>query len=987
METESSSLSQSVGDSVDENVKGSMDVAEGSEAQTSTNDGDISEVPHSSDQGIEEVERPTQDEAVASTDVTEIQPVDPQVDVSDANIDGSQIITITTVGETNLSNLTQVSHVTSDQHAEVTHISGLPPGVSLIQADQGQDGEGAIFLLVTGPVDGEGGPANAIAVDAATAAAMASLQNPLEAVTSGQAITIEELATAVSTSRKSQSDSVAEILSGLTGERMSSTTDDSAVVQVAANAEAQAAATGKAYPTPSEVSLAQDILALASSALSSSANKADAKDVNAEDQEVKVEAAEEYTGPDLDGKPAWAQYLADFQKIGDSYYGFVKNEVEMDQVLNAYKKETNSLFAIRQTPSPVKEDNGTVRLMWKSQHVPYDGIPFINIGERMSSTTDDSAVVQVAANAEAQAAATGKAYPTPSEVSLAQDILALASSALSSSANKADAKDVNAEDQEVKVEAAEEYTGPDLDGKPAWAQYLADFQKIGDSYYGFVKNEVEMDQVLNAYKKETNSLFAIRQTPSPVKEDNGTVRLMWKSQHVPYDGIPFINIGRRATVMECEHGPRKKTNALKRMFNSSPADKASLKSVVNLTCPSRVFIKKVRKFPEFKVVSTTDPKILRVHQEQALKQLRELGMNTWSGGEIRLYMQLPDASTHRYHMFGASTTPTVDSIASSGEYRTDINQRVVTKVKEVVRQGVTSPFVVRQIARNYVEKEMVAAGEEKVPKHDKKYFPPMIEIQNLIQQIQADLISGALTPLPMPAEGYPQAKPKKRRSSAKMYGEPAVKRLASNGDVGGIKRESDEGDSLDGAAESTTIGTFSLTLPEGQLENFSIANLNMEQLQQLAKIGLLALNNVTSGKSNVPLATATVTDSGTIEIEASVSQAESTSTVDTSDQIPNEAVVLLTSSMQDQVTSSEAQEAVQAIESVDVASSSLENAPASSSAEELPSMAVSDMETEEAQPSTTTDDDAANDGSVVSSAEATTTTENTEPTMDDVEES
>ena len=97
----------------------------------------------------------------------------------------------------------------------------------------------------------------------------------------------------------------------------------------------------------------------------------------------------------------------------------------------------------------------------------------------MSSTTDESAVVQVAANAEAQAAATSKAFPTPSEVSLAQDILALASSALSSSANKADAKDVNADDQEVKVEMAEEYTGPDLDGKPAWAQYLADFQKIG----------------------------------------------------------------------------------------------------------------------------------------------------------------------------------------------------------------------------------------------------------------------------------------------------------------------------------------------------------------------------------------------------------------------------------------------------------------------------------------------------------------------------
>ncbi len=70
------------------------------------------------------------------------------------------------------------------------------------------------------------------------------------------------------------------------------------------------------------------------------------------------------------------------------------------------------------------------------------------------------------------------------------------------------------------------------------------FSILGESYFGYVMNEVEMDQVLNCYKKETNSLFAIRQTPSPVKDETGTVRLMWKSQHVPYDGVPFINIGK-----------------------------------------------------------------------------------------------------------------------------------------------------------------------------------------------------------------------------------------------------------------------------------------------------------------------------------------------------------------------------------------------------------------------------------------------------------
>ena len=156
----------------------------------------------------------------------------------------------------------------------------------------------------------------------------------------------------------------------------------------------------------------------------------------------------------------------------------------------------------------------------------------------------------------------------------------------------------------------------------------------------------------------------------------------------------------------------------------------------------------------------------------------------------------------------------------------------------------------------------------------------------------------------------------------------------------------------------------------------------MEQLQQLAKIGLLALNNATSGKSNVPLATATVTDSGTIEIDASVSQAESTSTVDTSGQLPSEAVVLLTSSMQDQVTSSEAQEAVQAIESADLASSTLEETAATSSAEELPS-----MESGDAQPSTTTTDEVVDESSIVSSAEATTTTENNDDMAEDAEES
>ncbi len=111
-------------------------------------------------------------------------------------------------------------------------------------------------------------------------------------------------------------------------------------------------------------------------------------------------------------------------------------------------------------------------------------------------------------------------------------------------------------------------------------------------------------------------------------------------------------------------------------------------------------------------------------------------------------MQLPDVGAHRYHMTGAATPNPLETSNEVGDYKTDIDQRVVTKIKETVRQGVHSPFNVRQIARHFVDKEMATISGEKIPKHDKTFYPSMIEIQNLIQQIQADLLSGTLTPLP-----------------------------------------------------------------------------------------------------------------------------------------------------------------------------------------------------------------------------------------------
>ena len=50
--------------------------------------------------------------------------------------------------------------------------------------------------------------------------------------------------------------------------------------------------------------------------------------------------------------------------------------------------------------------------------------------------------------------------------------------------------------------------------------------------------------------------------------------------------------------MECEYGTRKRSNALKRM-RQIHGSKNVMKKIPNLTCPARLFVKKVRKFQQY----------------------------------------------------------------------------------------------------------------------------------------------------------------------------------------------------------------------------------------------------------------------------------------------------------------------------------------------------------------------------------------------------
>ncbi|XP_028971864.1 calcium-responsive transcription factor [Esox lucius] len=297
---------------------------------------------------------------------------------------------------------------------------------------------------------------------------------------------------------------------------------------------------------------------------------------------------------------------------------------------------------------------------------------------------------------------------------------------------------------------------------PNWALRLRNAEKIGDSYRGYCNTDTELETILWLHKQQTNSVFGTRQSPSPAKP---ATRLMWKSQYVPYDGIPFVNAGSRAIVMECEFGPRRKGLQPKKTAEQTIAHNIDYKA----TCPARIYIKKVRKFPQYRVPTDpkVDKKVVRQEQEKAFFNLRK---TLWDvGGVLRYYMQLPTQKAHLYHDINtALLTPPPDLLPlmdeavkqeemeeeeeekgcvdegdggvgeDGGNMSSRLHPRVADKIRELVEQGHNQVYQVRKQLRRFVEREMFTS-EEVPERHNLCYFPTVNDIKNHIHEAQKTL--------------------------------------------------------------------------------------------------------------------------------------------------------------------------------------------------------------------------------------------------------
>ncbi|KAL6072871.1 hypothetical protein STEG23_018389, partial [Scotinomys teguina] len=283
---------------------------------------------------------------------------------------------------------------------------------------------------------------------------------------------------------------------------------------------------------------------------------------------------------------------------------------------------------------------------------------------------------------------------------------------------------------------------------PIWACRLRSCEKIGDSYRGYCVSETELESILTFHKQQTRSVWGTRQSPSPGKP---ATRLMWKSQYVPYDGIPFVNAGSRAIVMECQYGPRRKGFQLKRISEQESRSCHLYKA----TCPARIYIKKVQKFPEYRV--PTDPqidrKIIRMEQEKAFTMLKKNLVD--AGGVLRWYVQLPTQQAHQYHELetrGLPPSPSPFPMSSPEEEETVVRDencalpsrlhpQVAHKIQELVSRGVGQVYAVRKQLRKFVERELFKPDE--VPeRHNLSFFPTVNDIKNHIHEVQKSLKTG-----------------------------------------------------------------------------------------------------------------------------------------------------------------------------------------------------------------------------------------------------
>lgn len=286
---------------------------------------------------------------------------------------------------------------------------------------------------------------------------------------------------------------------------------------------------------------------------------------------------------------------------------------------------------------------------------------------------------------------------------------------------------------------------------PIWAQKLTSVRLVDKAWIiGFVTSEKELQETIEGHCRNVVCDY-IKSHPCTMKkrhiQRNQSSRLMWKNARVEFDGIPFtinssderrcifamnykprkdkvdsksqkiddmieIEYGHQYSVMQDESDQRPVTSFDKTDAKSLQKTRR-YKDVLFTDCPAKILIKSIEKYPEYAVPITS----LMPEKKAQLSRLREdLQKNLNITKEHLYHITLPLESCHNHPLTGRSR---------------NIHPDIVSKVKEYVNHGYTTPKIIKGLLMAYIE--TVHQNDSISPQiHDRAYYPEVRDIANII---------------------------------------------------------------------------------------------------------------------------------------------------------------------------------------------------------------------------------------------------------------
>ncbi|XP_071536601.1 calcium-responsive transcription factor-like [Panulirus ornatus] len=246
---------------------------------------------------------------------------------------------------------------------------------------------------------------------------------------------------------------------------------------------------------------------------------------------------------------------------------------------------------------------------------------------------------------------------------------------------------------------------------------------------------------------------------------------------IEYDGVPFMHVGR--WVLMCHQGQdinrRHKEKYQMRKHReqqeSGVAPKSRNRSQVTkkVNCPAEIYVTHIMKFPQHKVPNAllAIDSLPTDHMRKLAKKKIISSFKRYSKRFVReswYYVRLPDPTSHKGHPVlglvkqeSAPSLPaecTVEISSYSGatidikrkrhskstKFRTKepVDPRVLQKMYELTRQGVSTVKMMQEAIAEYVREELFPCGEPP-PTMYRRYNPTSSDIQNAMYKVKQEM--------------------------------------------------------------------------------------------------------------------------------------------------------------------------------------------------------------------------------------------------------